>query len=95
MGYLSLIGDEGGDEFIVLLPKTSEEDTTKIINRIKKICNFRKLASEIIISISLGFSTKNEPNKIIEEIIKQADKNMYADKARLNNSKIPYNISTL
>jgi diguanylate cyclase (GGDEF)-like protein len=78
----------GGDEFIILLPKTSEEDANKAINRIRKVCNSRKPGDKIQISISLGFSTKNEPGEDIKEIIKQADKNMYTDKARLNPIKI-------
>jgi len=75
----------GGDEFIALLPKTSEEDVSEVINRIRKACNSNKTVGKIKISISLGFSTKNEPGTSIEEIIKQADKNMYDDKARLKN----------
>ncbi|MGZ8926178.1 MAG: diguanylate cyclase [Nitrososphaeraceae archaeon] len=78
----------GGDEFIVLLLKTSEKDASEVINRIKKVCNSNKMVGKIKISISLGFSTKNELSKSIEEIIKQADKNMYIDKARLKKSQI-------
>jgi len=72
----------------VLLPKTPGEYAAEVINRIKKASNSMKLAGKIKISISLGFSTKNEPGKSLEEIIKQADKNMYIDKARLKKSQV-------
>ena len=41
---------------------------------------------KINISISLGLETNNKLNENIDLIIEQADKNMYADKARLKKS---------
>jgi diguanylate cyclase (GGDEF)-like protein/PAS domain S-box-containing protein len=78
----------GGDEFIVLLTKATEKDTIKVITRIKKACSSKSMDDRIKISVSLGFSTKNDSDEKIEDIIKQADINMYVDKARLKKSQI-------
>jgi diguanylate cyclase (GGDEF)-like protein/PAS domain S-box-containing protein len=71
----------GGDEFIIFLPKTSEKDARDVIDRIRKASKIQKSDDKINISISLGLTTKNDSNESIEHIIKQADKNMYIDKA--------------
>ena len=70
----------GGDEFIILLPKTTEKDAKDLIERIRKAYSMQKLENKINISISLGFATKNSLTKNIEDVIEQADKNMYIDK---------------
>jgi diguanylate cyclase (GGDEF)-like protein/PAS domain S-box-containing protein len=72
----------GGDEFIIFLPKTAEKDAKDLIERIRKAYNIQKLDDIINISISLGFATKNNLTENIEDIIEQADKNMYIDKSR-------------
>ena len=77
----------GGDEFIILLPKTSEKDALDVIERIRKATKVQKLKDRINISISLGLTTKNDLDENIEHIIEQADKNMYLDKASKKNNK--------
>jgi diguanylate cyclase (GGDEF)-like protein/PAS domain S-box-containing protein len=69
----------GGDEFTILLPKTKKEDAEEIINRIKNVCI---LTSEhkIPISISLGTATKEKINQDIQDVIKEAEDNMYRHK---------------
>ena len=47
----------GGDEFIILLPKTKEEDVEQISERIKAEC-IKENIDIINISISLGYNTK-------------------------------------
>lgn len=74
-----IIARWGGDEFCMLLPKTTEKDATKIVNRIRKeFKNTKKL--KIPLSISFGVSTKENPDQNIKVIIKDAEDNMYRRK---------------
>ncbi len=69
----------GGDEFVILLPKTDENATLEIILRIqKRVKNFTQ--SEIPFSISLGFAIKNDTSQLIYEIIKKAENLMKKNK---------------
>lgn len=81
-----IIARWGGDEFIIFLPKTSGKDARDVIDRIRKAYKIQKLDDKTNISISLGLSTKNKLSENIEDIIEQADKNMYIDKAKLKNN---------
>lgn len=71
----------GGDEFIIICNKTSEEELMNIVNKIKK------LVSETNYSISIGYSFSLEQNKNIDNMIKESDTMMYQDKAAYYASK--------
>jgi diguanylate cyclase (GGDEF)-like protein/PAS domain S-box-containing protein len=69
----------GGDEFVLLLPKTSAQDAEEIVARIKKEC--KKTASQKIpLSLSLGAATKETQVQNIQAIIIDAESNMYRNK---------------
>jgi diguanylate cyclase (GGDEF)-like protein len=69
----------GGDEFAVLLPKTTKQAAERIEKRIKEKC--KKTKNDLIpISIALGRATKEKPKQDIEEILKKADDTMYKNK---------------
>lgn len=74
-----IIARWGGDEFSILLPKTTEKEAEEFMNRIKKEC-LKTVNNKIPISISLGFSTKVSPDQNMQEIIKKADDYMYKHK---------------
>lgn len=75
-----IIARVGGDEFIILLPNTSEENAEKVISRIKsEFLNARVAA--IKCSISLGLDTKSSPEQSLEDIMANAENEMYRDKA--------------
>lgn len=69
----------GGDEFAIILPRTSKDKGKEIINRINKRCKDFK-EKGIMISLALGLATKIEKNQDIEEIFKIADDRMYKNK---------------
>jgi len=69
----------GGDEFTILLPKTKKEDVEEIINRIKNVC-ILTTKHKIPISISLGTATKEKINQDVQDVIKEAEDNMYRHK---------------
>jgi diguanylate cyclase (GGDEF)-like protein len=69
----------GGDEFVILLPKTSIIDTEEIIKRIKK--EFGKPTYQRMpIGISLGAATKVKESQDIKEVMIEAEDNMYKNK---------------
>ncbi|MDM0447320.1 diguanylate cyclase [Clostridium perfringens] len=80
----------GGDEFCILLPKTTEEEAEAICNRIRKNC---KLNHKTIIplSIALGVSSKKESKKPIDEVLVEAEDKVYREKL-VNEKRIKKNI---
>ena len=74
-----IIARLGGDEFVILLPKTNSEEAKRIIKRIKtsgsEIC-----LKSMELSISLGWSTKKSVDQDINELLKNAEDNMYKNK---------------
>ncbi len=78
-----IVSRTGGDEFVVLLPKTDKITTKNICKRIKE--EFQELnARENLphpIDISLGCSTVKN-NKNINECYEKADRKMYKNKEK-------------
>jgi len=69
----------GGDEFVILLPKTSQESAEDIMSRIR--VGFSNARVEAIkCSISLGCDTKISADQSLEEIMANAENAMYKDK---------------
>lgn len=69
----------GGDEFVIILPKTNEEIVQKIIERIKIHEKTEKVES-LDISISFGFGTKISIDQNIRDIFKNIEDGMYSQK---------------
>ena len=68
----------GGDEFAILLPKSSETSVKHVIQRIQKKCKQSK--SKIKPSIALGYYTQRELTDDIYEGLKKAEQSMYKQK---------------
>jgi len=69
----------GGDEFILLLPKTSYAETKTIISRIYRELEKTKL-NDIVISVSVGWATKQSSEQNIMEVYARAEESMYRKK---------------
>ena len=69
----------GGDEFVVLLPMTTAEETIQIANNIKEFA-LKESVANIELSISCGYDTKTSENKPILETIANAENYMYRHK---------------
>jgi len=79
-----IIARWGGDEFVILFPNVTEEVLNSIVERIYK--NFQISDSTTIpLSVSIGYAIKYKPEKPVEEVIKDAEDNMY--KRKLAESK--------
>ena len=69
----------GGDEFSILLPDTNREHCELIVKRIREAC--KKCARQsVVLSAAIGYATKVNPLESMDEIMKEADNNMYRNK---------------
>ncbi len=84
----------GGDEFIAILPKTTAKDAASIVKRIKRLCRERS-TPEMPLSISIGVSTKRNPPRNIDDILKEAEDKMYRNKIAESKSTNEIIISSL
>ena len=66
----------GGDEFVIICRQMSQEDVTGLIERIKERVAGTKYSS------SIGYSYRGNRKMSINEMLKESDANMYAEKAR-------------
>ncbi len=74
-----LIARWGGDEFVILLPRTEGKSVSAICDKITSIINGQK-EFPLQVSISLGASTKTEPQQKMTEISREAEDKMYRNK---------------
>ncbi|WP_042274875.1 sensor domain-containing diguanylate cyclase/phosphohydrolase [[Clostridium] dakarense] len=75
----NLIVRWGGDEFVILLPNTEYEDSKILCKKIKDACK-EEGYKHIPLSISLGCSTKRNLNQSIDDILKEAEDEVYKQK---------------
>ena len=74
----------GGDEFVILLPKTDSRAASEVISRIEK--KSKSIGdNEIPLTISLGFAFKDKITLNIEDIIKEAEVSMKQKKLLQSN----------
>ncbi len=73
----------GGDEFAIVCRKATKNDVTQLVQRIKDHVADTKY------SCSIGYSYREADEKSIDELIKESDEMMYADKALyyMNNNR--------
>jgi len=89
-----IIARIGGDEFIILLPKTKAEEAEKIILKIKE--EFAKENIKAIKgSISLGTDTKNHADEDIYQVLENAENKMYFAKVINRNDMKKSTIETI
>jgi len=74
-----IIARMGGDEFVMLFPKTDAFEASQLIKRIKTLLKKERVEG-MEISISFGYETKTSSLDDIEEIIKKAEDAMYHNK---------------
>lgn len=74
-----IIARWGGDEFVLLLPQTSDEILADIGKRIKNLCS-ETVVRDIPLSIAFGVAIKNEPVESLIEVLRKAEDKMYRQK---------------
>ena len=80
-----IIARIGGDEFVVILPKTTEEYAQQISNHIKELASKEKV-DNVELSIACGYDTKTSDNQSIIELISNAENHMYQHKLSEHSS---------
>ncbi|WP_404376975.1 diguanylate cyclase domain-containing protein [Vreelandella aquamarina] len=76
----------GGDEFIVLLediqqPKTLEEVCNRIVQTVSSPIKL-PCGAMVNVGVSVGVSLSSEDNNTLEDLLREADRQMYAEKSR-------------
>lgn len=69
----------GGDEFVILLPKTSWDQASETVSRMKNISSDMKV-SPVDVSISFGCGTKVDAHEDLLKTLKNAEDHMYENK---------------
>ena len=80
---IDIIGRFGGDEFMLLMPETVEENALIVLHRLKKILadhEFVFAGDSIRITASIGLASYTQVNISLENMISTADKAMYRAK---------------
>jgi diguanylate cyclase (GGDEF)-like protein/PAS domain S-box-containing protein len=86
-----IIARWGGDEFCVILPQTTYDQASEIINRIMNACELSE-AQPIKPSISFGLATKTNEDENINDVFNKSEERMYSIK--LHDSKKNKNFIT-
>lgn len=71
----------GGDEFIVLLDTIDSDTINKLIKDFEKEVEFFNNQNKIVLQSAYGYSTYSN-GKTYDDMIKEADKNMYICKRK-------------
>jgi len=70
----------GGDEFAIILPKTTDAVVENILGRIEKACTKKYYFKNIPISISFGTYTRMDESLSVKNALIEAEQNMYKSK---------------
>ena len=84
----------GGDEFVILLPKTKTDEAGIIVKRIKELYSNEQV-NAVRVSIAFGWETKTKPDEDILEVLKNAEDYMYKHKIVENEGMRSNTISTI
>jgi len=77
----------GGEEFVMLLPGTKQEETLRLVNKLRQKvenCGFHYHGESVKITISCGVSCFNE-NDSLSSVFERADKSLYKAKENGRN----------
>lgn len=75
-----IIARWGGDEFVLLMPKTDEKEAGRIAEKIKNELSTQQIHS-VRCSISIGYAAKTESDGDVVEVLRNAEMKMYNAKS--------------
>lgn len=76
----------GGDEFVVVLPRTSSKEAEKFVARIIEGISCEK-PEKVMLSLAVGFAIKEDSSENMENIFRLAEDEMYRQKL-FDNSRV-------
>lgn len=76
----------GGDEFMLLMPKTDEQGAIRLIERINEALIEAK-SGDTLVSVAIGYAVKSELSQDMNEIYAQAEDRMYSRKLSESSSQ--------
>ncbi len=75
----NLVARWGGDEFVIIMPRSNAAAAEKVINKIRDNCN-TACDAKIKISLSLGCAVKKAKEESIQALLRVAEEYMYHQK---------------
>jgi len=76
-----LVARWGGDEFLVMLPNTPENQAARIQERIAETAHMQEIEETgLLLSVALGCATRTSKAQKMSEVIKEAEGHMYREK---------------
>jgi len=80
-GHGELVARVGGDEFAAFLPYQTMADVEKKCEYIRREIDLYNVNHiELPLSMSIGYAFSDDPNKDLEELMREADTHMYREK---------------
>lgn len=70
----------GGDEFVIMLPESDRSEAERALSRIRRDLAFIAAKAGWPVGISVGAVTFDEPPASVDELLREADRAMYAAK---------------
>ncbi|MFZ5753557.1 MAG: PAS domain S-box protein, partial [Bacillota bacterium] len=89
-----IIARWGGDEFLILLPRTTAKTAEEIMKRIKNRC-LQVSGGKVQLSIAMGYAVRTKESEILRQTIKEAEEWMYRRKLMEGKSYRSAIINTL
>lgn len=74
-----IVSRTGGDEFVILLPRTTSSEAGAIVEKIKEGFS-KESVDNIVVSASLGHATKKGVDDYMTDVYSRAEENMYQNK---------------
>ncbi|MHB1347630.1 MAG: GGDEF domain-containing protein, partial [Candidatus Humimicrobiaceae bacterium] len=75
-----IVARHGGDEFVIFLPQVAEDDLSMVCERIFNKCK-EFLIKDNPLSLALGASSKKDMKTGLDNVLKEAEDNMYKCKS--------------
>lgn len=89
-----IIARVGGDEFLILLPRTDYQAVESLVTRIKSklaACTLR----DIPLSVAFGWDTKTKDTENVSEVLRNAENFMYKKKTLENASHRSFTVKSI
>ncbi len=89
-----IIARFGGDEFVIYLPRTPENEASEIVNRIDQVYR-KEFIKKLPITMSFGVAAKNRTDQKLVDVLKEAEDRMYRNKLTESRSSKNTVVNTL